>query len=360
MRLFALTLIAMLFSAGSVAQVTIIGSTIDPQLFTSGSFLQVSISNGGPAIPVVFSGEVRSKDGVHVLIFRSGPYGLGSGLHQLRSSALVMQQFAFGADQRSRTAALEGRLPAGNYTFCIKVSPAQDGEFQDEFCDAFQAEDRLFMDLVYPYDGDTIDEVRPSLSWSITSGKVPPGQVVKALLVPLTPGADAYQAIAAARPIFVADHLQRTVIPYPMGVQNLERGRCYAWQAERFLEGASIDRTEAWKFCVRKPRTPNPDRYVLVGSHASDAVVDAVDHRLYIRYDGQSGAAGVVCKVIRSNGTLTDPRTSDLAVDPAVRNTGPGLYEVDLAPCGLGIGEYALTVLSGTNRTAKLRFRITE
>ena len=357
-RLASALVVAVSFGLNAFGQVTMIGASIEPQLFTPKTFLSVSVSNPGPSVPVVLSGELRSEGGEPVLTFRSEEFLLNTGVQQVRSASLIMREFTLGAGPLGRAASIDRRLPAGKYGYCLRIRSDHDPEAQDELCDPFESEDRAFMDLVYPIDGDTIDELRPALSWTITMGKVPVGQIARMLLVPMDSEMDANASIISSRPIFAADRLGPLVVPFPMGVPDLERGKCYAWQVERYLNGASIDRTESWKFCVRKRKEIDPDRYVLVGPHVSNSVAEAIQERLYVKLDGLHGQAPS-CRVFRWDGIAVVPGYASLEkVRPMLTRTGSGLYEVDLAICGLKAGVYTLELQIPEEQPRLLRFRI--
>lgn len=357
-RNLSLVLAVLLSMGHSWSQVSITHATLETELFAPRTFLSVTISNFGEQTSALISGEVRTTDNRLVLTFRSTSFEVKRGAQQVSSSGLVFTDFSFAQNPLARSASLEKRLPVGGYVLCMTVQANENNEKFDEYCDEFESEDRVFMDLVYPVDTDTINEVRPTLTWTISSFRVPFGQNARLLLVPIDGDSDAYQAMAGSRPVFVIDALDKLVLPYPNGVPDLERGRWYAWQVERYRERVLIDRTEVWRFHVRSHIPIESDRYILLGAHSTNAVVDAIENTIFIRCPGSKGRA-VSCKVVHSNGQRAETRSTSLRNEsPNVTSTGNDLFEIDLSSCGLKPGEYGLEVLVDSEPIHTLRIRV--
>jgi hypothetical protein len=357
-RRLSLGLVLSLSMGHSWSQLAITHATLETEMFAPRTFLSLSISNPGGQTSAQISGEVLTSNNELVLTFRSASFDVRKGVHQVNSSGLDFTEFSFAQTPLSRSASLERRLPVGGYVLCLVLHPKEGSEPIDEFCEEFESEDRLFMDLVYPVDSDTIDEVRPTLAWTISSSKIPFGQKARLLLVPLTGEGDAYHAMAGARPVFVVDALDRLIVPYPNGVPDLERGRSYAWQVERFRDGVLIDRTEAWRFHVRPDGPIEVDRYVLLGAHTTNATVDVVDDSVFIRIPDNNGRA-ISCRVFLWNGDMLDTRSNALRNEiPAINPTGNDLFEIDLSGCGLKNGEYGLEVRVDAEPIHLLRIRV--
>lgn len=345
----------------AVAQVSVVSASIDSYQFAPSTFLSATLSNASAPVRVRLQGDVRSASGVQVLRFRSTPIQVPTGIFRVVRQSYGMELFVRTNAPGPFIMGLDQRLASGEYTLCVTAESMAEDEPMMPFCGEQLVEDLLFMDLVSPANGDSIDEVRPGLSWVLTGSALPADHSARLSLVSIGQGVDAYQAHAVSRPVFLLSDVRPGLVGFPASAPDLERGRCYSWQVERISNGLVVDRTEAWRFCIREQRSPKPEKYVLMGRVATAATVDAVDGFLYLRIDDGMGAPPKL-RILQATGGENVPATSDQRMpDPSVRSTAPGLYEVDLQPCGLGRGEYVIVRDNGPGRPLdRLRFRITE
>ncbi len=356
-------LLAMLLigARGSVGQVTIQSASINGELLTPTTLYHLVVINTGAPAMVRLDGFVRTRQGEQVVAFRTAEQLLPSGTSTWTASSSTMQAFNYGAGEAGRTARVHQRLPGGQFTWCIRIN-SDAAETGDEWCDDLVMEDLLYLDLVMPWHKDTIDEVRPALTWTITGSPTAVAAAkVRITLVPMSAPMNAAQALAAEVPLFnVNDVTQRTLL-YPPGAPDLQRGRCYAWQAERVVDGRVADRSEPWSFCVRDLPKPQADKYVLLDRIEPGSVYQAVDDRIYFRYDEPYASTDLRCVVL-------GPGRRELVPDARNESAGPGttlskqagvnLYELDLSPYALKTGIYTLRVLDGKGRHYELQFNV--
>jgi hypothetical protein len=359
MRNLCIALILLLFTAtSSSAQVRIVNASLNAERLTRSSCVTIQLLNNGAAGTVSLSGTVRSIEHGTLLRFSTGPFPVGSGTSSFTASELPIQQFEFSRTPMGRSVSVEGRLLAGNYEWCVILNDMENGEELDSYCDQVEVEDQLIMDLISPFDGDTIDEVRPTLVWTLTGPRVPEGQRVELTLVPLDKHQDTYRSMTTSMPHFVESDVRRTVVPFPMGVRDLERGRCYVWQVQRFLGVNSIDRSEAWRFCVSSPPALRADKYVLLGDGRNDGVYDVTDGMVFFRWDVTYTDVAPQCKVFDTAGTLVfDQATKE---NPQATPTAPGLYALDLRGLALRPGNYGMMVEDVKGTRDELMMVVTE
>jgi hypothetical protein len=272
-----------------------------------------------------------------------------------------MRVYEYGISEAGRSALKFSRLPQGEYVFCVR-SEAIQAESHDEYCDQIQVEDFLFLDLVDPWDGDSIDEVRPTLSWTLTGTPMAmTGADVRIVLVPMEKGMLPAHALSLNRPLFMVPHVSEYSMAYPPGIPDLERGRCYAWQAERLDGSRIIDRSDPWGFCVRKHDKPVPVKYVLLGRDQNVATYQVVDDKIHFRYDSPYAIAALDCSVRDKHGKRVDAEAHKDGTSGTIQlgNKGAGLFELDLQPLGLKSGQYELVVKDAKQGVSKLPFVIT-
>lgn len=347
------------------AQVTFQSAVLENNLIGPKTLFRATLLNTGPECELWLEGDVRTRTGETVLSFKADPVRLASGVHSIAAADVVMRSFSYGASATARAAQQYQRLPGGDYRYCLRLRAPQ-SEAMDEYCDALEVDEFLFLDLVQPWNKDTIDETRPALTWSI-SGSGPSVQTadVRLVLVPMDKGRGPAQAIAAERPFFILPHVTDRTVPYPVGVNDLERGRCYAWQVERLQDGRVLDRSEPWGFCVRQRVEPVANKYVMLDDIQPGSVYNVTDDKIYFRYDEAYASKDLTCTVLKKGVVLESVAPApDKGMTAAAdqgnspKSIGVNLYAFDLTGHGLRPGYYTLVVKNEKSRSFILPFHI--
>lgn len=356
-------ILAMLLFCGewSHGQITIQNATLNGDMVSPSTLFQLVVTNTGPTAIVRFDGHVRTRQGEQVILFQTSDHTLPSGTSTLTSSSLAMRSFNYGTGEAGRNARVHQRLVGGQHSWCIQVISNQ-AETNDEWCDELYMEDLLYLDLVMPWNGDSIDEVRPALTWTISGSPVAISTAhVRITLVPMPKHMNAAQALAAEIPLFNMNDVTQRTLFYPPGVSDLKRGQCYAWQAERIVDGRVADRSDPWSFCVKEHPRPKADKYVLLDRIEPGRVYEAVDQRIYFRYDEPYAASNLTCVILGPDRRQLEPDTKKEGADKAIfgtKSVGVNLYELDLSTYGLKPGIHTLRVLDGKERQYELLFNI--
>ncbi len=345
------------------AQVTVQSAQLFERMMTARTFFQVTLNDPGEAVRATLEGEVRTSKGDLVLSFRTTDLLVSPGVSIITADQAQMRSYSVSASTTGQAIEQFQRLPDGHYTYCFRLRSSS-GELQDELCDGLDVEDLLYLDLVRPWDGDTVDELRPALTWTMSGGPSAMGTAdVRLVLCPAPSGKNAAQAMASERPLFILPHVKERTVPYPFGIPDLEPGKCYAWEVERMDVARVLDRAEPWRFCIRKndPRLPN--KYVLLGHQAPGAIYEATDGRIYFRYDEAYAASHMRCSIIDKDRQLVHPHVQDDKEQQASEGTDPksigvNLYELDLSPYALHPGYYELAVADEGGRRYNLKFHL--
>lgn len=339
----------------TVQQLVLHGEQMAPATF----FSSVVHNNGSPR-PVSFEGSIRSKSGELVLAFTSQQLMLRSGATQISAATLRFNSYTYGKGPAGRSVQLNNRLPEGDYTFCLRARDAQ-GEGDDEACESYHMEELLFLDLVSPWNGDSIDETRPTLSWMLTgtAAAVREGRA-RIIVAPIPHGMSTAQALTGQVPVLIHPETAHRNLAYPPALPDLPRGQCYAWQAERIVQGRVVDRSEPWRFCVRKREEPAPEKYIRLDRLQPGLVHSAVDRRLYLRHDEPYAANELKCLVLGPDGRLLQPSVANDTGPKAVAagsGAGINLFEVDLSGYSIGNGVHTLRVLDAKGREYEILFQ---
>lgn len=344
-----------------MAQVLVQSASFNGELLAPTTVYQLMVNNLGGSTTIHVEGSITTRSGEPVLAFRSADHLLRAGVSSLSAASIPMRTFTYGTGPMGRTAQVHQRLAGGNYRWCVRVA-APSTEQSDEWCDELVVEDFLQLDLVMPWNGDTIDDVRPSLTWMMTGSPVATAAAeVRLTVVPVHGDAPAAQAMAAQVPFFHVPRAQHPTVFYPPGVRDLERGQCYAWQAERVVDRRVVDRSEPWKFCVKDRRAPAPLKYVRLDDLQPGTVYPVTDGRIYFRYDEPYAATTMTCAILtaeRQRVLPTAVNESGSQAEEGAKTVGANLFELDLEPYGLKPGSYELMVTDGKGVVRAMRFRI--
>lgn len=301
---------------------------------------------GGPATVV---GELTvTQDGRTVLTMRTASIRAASGVVYYPQGAATVATFRASPDARGQRIMQDMRLPGGSYECCLTVT-SDDGELvSSPLCEDLKMQEDLWIDLVEPWDGDTIDITRPMLAWTpYGAPRLPEGVQARLVLAPSADGQRSHSVVAGT-PVFIVDKVTNTSVPYPAGAPDLERGHCYAWQVEALKNNMLVARTEPWRFCVRANQVLVPEKYVLLRQDGGKGVYQVVDGYIYFRTDERYATRAITCTILTAEGERLEPevvRENAGEKAPGARTVGVNLYELDLMPYHLKQGHYRLEVL---------------
>ncbi|MFT3886381.1 MAG: hypothetical protein QM724_13410 [Flavobacteriales bacterium] len=335
------------------------------------TFFQASVNNPGGMVSATIEGDVRSIGGEVVLAFRSASFQIPSGFSLMGGERIPMVSYVTSGGEAGRSIRQFQRLLDGHYDYCFRLR-TDFGELQDEYCDRIEVKEFLYLDLVAPWNGDTIEDLRPALSWTLGGSPIAIHKAdVRLVLTPGPDGKSASAALASERPLFILPHVKDRTVGYPLGMPDLEPGKCYAWQAERMEGMRVIDRSEPWRFCIAR-RDPSPaNRYIWLGKGGVDPIYEVTDDRIHFRYDEPYASARLDCTIKGSKVGRMTPAVKPESVDAktigqleidgvAVRSVGVNLYELDLSAYALMPGIYELLIKDEKQRAYMVRFRIVD
>lgn len=345
-------------------QTRITALSVDPFSAAQGTLLTIGLAHDGAPGSVRVTGDIRSDAGEHVLHFTTRSIPVAPGAQVIAPGSLAYDEFVWATTPLAAGIRAGHQFTEGEYEVCATLTGSGGNESFDEFCDRFAVEEQLFLDLTEPWDRDTIDEVRPSLFWNLSGTLRSPADMdLMLVLAPLGGSGDAQRAVGASVPTFRLKHPAYPVTPFPSGAPSLERGKCYAWQVQLERNGLVRERSEAWSFCVRPEPVLKDQRYVVLGNEHDRAIHQAVDDRLYFRWDEPYTTEHVVCEVLNERQERIAPEASrmeggDHPATVNARSLGINLYEFDLAAYDLRPGTYELRVRDGKGHERSMLFSI--
>ena len=151
-----------------------------------------------------------------------------------------------------------GALPAGSYTFCVRVEDAvTHSEFASN-CHDYAARGAGVLRLISPMDDATVHMENPTFIWAPLS---PAGSVdhysIRIVQIPEDMCAD--EAMSSAEPWYEDDDINTTNFRYPLSARTLSDGENYAWQVNAFGESdIAISTSDIWDVTIGTPGT-EPD-----------------------------------------------------------------------------------------------------
>lgn len=139
-----------------------------------------------------------------------------------------------------------GRLPAGYYTYSVKVMPESLG---DGGTGHVTVENPSPPRLTSPPDGGKVTAKTFTFGWTSVgnfSGRVS----YELILAEVLPGQSKEEALRSNRPWYQNRNLTATMLQYPLSAEPLETGKSYAWQVRAYLEDERYPSlaSEVWGF----------------------------------------------------------------------------------------------------------------
>ena len=139
-------------------------------------------------------------------------------------------------------------FPVGDYEYCFSLN------FNDnkndaiaEQCFDYQLVPFAELNLVEPYNKDTVCDKRPMLTWQPLLPGVE-GSSYQLVLSEVKSDQNAVEALNYNLPIINQSHIFSTVLPYPAIDMELEEGKTYAWQVTAYKNQTILNRSEIWVF----------------------------------------------------------------------------------------------------------------
>lgn len=247
-RIYALLLFCW-FRNTAYGQVSIL-PLFQENYFSMENLWQVNLVSYAAA-PMTVQLQVTLEDAKHeVLLSATSPvFTLFHGSNQPRINA-GLAQVQFGTNTAAAVLRTTGRVPYGSYIICYQVLDALNSAQLGEFC-----QERTILPfgppaLVYPSDGEQIQNPFPILSWR---APYPPGAFPFNYLLRLTEmkhGQQPLEALEENAPLLSREITQNTLLPYPGDAPSLDTGKIYAWQVIARAGDFDLGATEVWTFSI--------------------------------------------------------------------------------------------------------------
>ncbi|MEN9303798.1 MAG: hypothetical protein RL264_2227 [Bacteroidota bacterium] len=219
------------------------------------------------------------------------------------------------------------------------------------------------INLITPFDEDTICNYHPTFAWSILGSPVFSNErdYYQIVVVALNEGQNASAGILSNTPLLRVDHLTSTQQFYPYDAPALEDGKSYAWQVQKVENNQVVSTSEAWKFTLCTPPVLSPVYHKL--KYGWDGVYYELQNgTLYFELKEPYKENSLTYSLYNSKNekvsSVVKQKTNDY--EPAITNakkTGVNKYALTLNE-SLPIGIYRLEVVDAKRNKYEIHFNV--
>lgn len=204
---------------------------------------------------------VRTADGKLLLNASSGRDLFRPGAND-RNSASYHYQLRFADNRLASLLAQTDQFPEGDYEACYSIEEVGDKDSppgpSNEDCISFSVHPVLPLELVEPYNGDSICSKRPDFFWQPAFPAVA-GITYVFRLARIDAAEPVPGAIGLYPPLVNQSGITMPMFSYPGNAPALKEGDRLAWQVLSVLNGEVVSQSEVFAFSVRcNEPTKNP------------------------------------------------------------------------------------------------------
>ena len=202
-----------------------------------------------------------------VLFVKSTAFAVNPGSNIIPAAAIRSAAVEFTPNPIGVIVRHDHNFPVGDYEYCFTLNYTDSGNNAiDEQCFQLHLVPFAELNLVEPFNKDTICDKRPLLTWQPLLPGIP-GAGYQLVLSEVKKDQGAVEALNYNLPIINQSHISATVLPYPAIAKELEQGKTYAWQVTAYKDQTILNRSEIWTFKVncrdpkKKPEIIPDDGY---------------------------------------------------------------------------------------------------
>ncbi|HYG49441.1 MAG TPA: hypothetical protein VD905_00995, partial [Flavobacteriales bacterium] len=289
-------------------------------------------------------------------------FTLNTGINTVNGASVGFASFIYGTNGKALYLKNNGMLPAGNYTYCVKIIPLGVVEDGDVYCEDFEASTDDFLSLVTPYDKEEIETKLPLLTWTHSEpfNTLAKNEYFKLIVTEIKKDQNAEQAVYANPVVFSKNFVATHSVPYPQDAKELEEGKSYAWQVQKIANNIIVNKTDVWEFKLAKKETTEPLKYALLKKTQDGGFFNCINDALYFRFDEEYVSGDLHYEILNNKNESIKPRIKrdDQSKDELILNSGVNRFELSLTDYKLKEGYYTLVVLNAKKEKFYLRFYV--
>jgi hypothetical protein len=359
-------LVAALFlviTGNSFAQISILNTNLNSLNITPQSLCQVNIMNGASTeVQVMLEAKLLNSANENVLTVKTNSFSLAVGMNNGLGLNYTIQSSTFGITGQAQYVNTTHTLPSGNFKYCVSVIALTDIN-GDDYCEDIVSDISSFLNLVYPYDKDTIETANPLLTWTHSEpfNILSTGDHFRMLVVELSADQSAEAGVIANNPVFLKDYVGSHQVLYPYDARQLEEGKRYGWQVQKLSNGTIIDKTEAWEFTLKKTIVAADNKYTTLKKKQDGSIYLASNEKIFFRYTESYTGGTLNYIILNDKMEEMKPEIKNDKIkeeESAMKNNGANYYEIDLSSLNLKKGFYDLEVFGSKNEKYVLKFKV--
>jgi hypothetical protein len=194
---------------------------------------------------------VSERRNGEILTMRTAPFAIAQGANTVPLAAVRNAAIQFSNNSVGVIIRHDHNFPVGDYEYCFTLDfTDSNNQALAEQCFNYELVPFAELNLIEPYDKDTICDKRPSLSWQPLLPGIP-GASYQLVLSEIKPDQNAVEALNYNLPIINQLHIAATVLPYPAIDKELTEGKTYSWQVTAYKNQTILNRSEIWSFKVQ-------------------------------------------------------------------------------------------------------------
>lgn len=346
------------------AQVSILNTNLNSLNVTPESMCQVNIMNGTTSeMQVTLEAKLLNSVGENILTVKTNPFDLVTGMNNGFQLSYTIQSSIYSGSGQAQYIRTTHTLPSGNFKYCVSVVSLEGG---DDYCEDMVSDISSFLNLVYPYDKDTIDTQYPLLTWAHSEpfNILATGEYFRMIVVELGSDQSAEAGILANNPVYYKNYLATHQQQYPFDAKELEDGKRYGWQVQKISNGTVIDKTESWEFTLRKTTLKPDNKYATLKKKHDGTFYIAENDKIYFRFEESYVSGELKCRILDEKRNEIKPEvTNEKSVqvkegEVNIKSAGANYYQIDLNDLKLKPGYYELEVTNTKKEKYLLRFQI--
>lgn len=353
--------------ASVAAQISVSSASLQSFNITPITICQSVLVNPGSEANVTLKAQLFNTAGQELLSVTTQPILVRTGINSLQPGQIQTASVVYGSNAQAGYVQSQHQLPSGIFRHCITVF-GPGGEPQDEFCQEIESSATSFLNLVSPFDGDTLDTPTPILNWthSESFSLLAPGESFSIVLVKMNTDQNPEAAVLANVPYYTINNVLRHDLQYPFDAPALKAGETYAWQVQKYAAAGQgvIAKSEAWKFTVRTEKIVPDQKYAVLKRKPDAGYYFAANDKIFFRFDEPYAGTKLACRILdeKQHEILpvmeNEEKSENGSESGNLKSTGYNRYEMDLSVYRLKTGYYYLEVVNEKKDKYILKFYV--
>jgi hypothetical protein len=359
MKKIILLICLIAFNSTLFSQILLVGSNVNPMLVNENSLFNVILqSNYQKSFSASIEVNITDFNNNNVITVLSSKFNMEPGANLLNDKNLNARKTSWGNNEVAKFTEINSYLLAGKYQICFHLIPHAYLEGPETFCDEIESSVISYLNLVFPADKDSIEMTRPVLYWNHSEGVTVNNakEFYRIVVAEQKKGETPEQALLKNLPVFQRDFLSTHEVNYPSEIDELERGKTYAWHVLKLANTAVINKSEAWQFTVKEIKIPNSIEFIMLAKNSEKNVYTIEDGLLNIRIDEPSINRMMNYIIIdKTNKTVYDSQKNKASI---TIKSGYNEVKIDLNKIHLKDGAYIFETVNSQNEKQRFYFTL--